>query len=241
MFLQRITIYQHERGLRFKDGKFVGVVEPGSYRIHRKTEKIANVDLREQSQMVGGQEILTSDGATVRISILVTARIADAYLYYQTIPVSIEYGDISLSEGLMFLHQQIQILMRDWVSELTLQEVLDRRKELPESILPNLQTLAAAHGGEVLNVQLMDFNIAGTLKSAQADILKAELEGKAAMQRARNEASTLRSLINSAKLTQDHPGLLELRILSSGQKPRVTFMVGQPEGKSSAAIESDSE
>lgn len=239
MFFSRTTVYEHEKGLRFKNGKFVALVEPGSYRQFGKSQSIVKFELRETQHVVGGQEMPTSDGGSVRLSLLVTSRISDPYLYYQSTTVNLEYGFTSTGEGQLQLHYQAQILVREWVSALTLQEVIERKAELPGAVLPNLQAYGAAHGMEVLNVQLMDFNVVGSLKSAQADILKAELEGKAAMQRARNESATLRSLVNSAKLTQDHPGLLELRILASGQKPRVTFMVGQPDASKAAASADD--
>jgi hypothetical protein len=40
----------------------------------------------------------------------------------------------------------------------------------------------------------------------------------------------MRSLLNTARLVREHPGLLELRVLSAGQKPRVTFVVNNPVG-----------
>lgn len=36
----------------------------------------------------------------------------------------------------------------------------------------------------------------------------------------------MRSLLNTARLTREHPGLLELRVLTSGTRPRVSFVVG---------------
>ncbi|MCG9894947.1 MAG: hypothetical protein MH204_05685, partial [Fimbriimonadaceae bacterium] len=74
-------------------------------------------------------------------------------------------------------------------------------------------------------VSLLDFSPQGGLRAAMNDLLKSELEGQAALARARNEAATLRSLINTARLTREHPGLLELRILAAGGKPRVSFVV----------------
>jgi regulator of protease activity HflC (stomatin/prohibitin superfamily) len=35
--LQTVTVFEYQRGLRFRNGKFVELVEPGRYRIWRPT------------------------------------------------------------------------------------------------------------------------------------------------------------------------------------------------------------
>lgn len=93
--------------------------------------------------------------------------------------------------------------------------------------------VAGSPGREALRYQvqvaLLEFGFTGNLKAAYTDVLKAELEGKAALTRARNVASTMRSLINTAGLVRENPGLLELRVLTAGQRPRVHFTVGAPQ------------
>jgi regulator of protease activity HflC (stomatin/prohibitin superfamily) len=239
MFFTRITVFDFELGLRFKDGKCVGQVEPGLHVLFGRSEQIVKFDMRERQSALGGQEVMTKDGATVRLSMVFSNKIEDPIAYYKTNPVTLEYGFSTGSEADILLHFQIQIQLREWVAARTLEEAMNQRLELAGFMLPEVQKIGSEHGVLVTSLQLLDFSITGSLKSANADILKAEMEGKAAMQRTRNEASTLRSLINSAKLTQENPGLLELRILSSGQKPRVTFIVGKPDSK--ASTDSDQE
>ena len=195
-------------------------------------------DMREKLHQVGGQESLTKDGATIRISMIATSKIFDPYLFYQSNSVEMQFRTAVGTEVQAFLHYQMQVSLREWVAGRTLEEAMDQKLELCDTILPEIQDAGQARGFEVTQLQLLDFAIAGSLKSAFSDLLKAEMEGKSAMQRARNEASTLRSLINSAKLTHENPGLMELRILSSGQKPRVTFIVGQQDPKSVESTES---
>jgi hypothetical protein len=49
----------------------------------------------------------------------------------------------------------------------------------------------------------------------------------------------MRNLLNTARLVREHPGLLELRVLSSGQRPRVTFVLGG--GSPSTSVTSSTE
>lgn len=190
---------------------------------------------------IGGQDVMTIDGASIRLSMVVHCSIADPLMLYKKMPVDSTYGPVTSGAANWPIHHEVQIQIREWVAPKTLQEVMDNRADFDKAVLEPVKLVGREHGIEVENVRLLDFNITGSLKSAHADVLKAELEGKAAMQRARNEAATLRSLVNSAKLTQDHPGLLELRILAAGQKPRVTFMVGQPEVAKQTLAEESSE
>ena len=232
------TIYDHEKGLQFKNGKFVKVVEPGRHTSFGSSDMVMRFDMREKLHPIGGQESLTKDGATIRISMIAMSKINDPYLFFQSNSIETQFRIAVGTEAQIFLHYQLQVSLREWVAGRTLEEAMDQKLELCDAILPKIKEVGQARGFEVTQLQLLDFSIAGSLKSAFSDLLKAEMEGKSAMQRARNEASTLRSLINSAKLTHENPGLMELRILSSGQKPRVTFIVGQKDSKSLVATES---
>jgi hypothetical protein len=41
----------------------------------------------------------------------------------------------------------------------------------------------------------------------------------------------MRSLINTSRLVRENPGLLELRILTAGQRPRVNINLAPPTGE----------
>ncbi len=234
-------INESQQALLFKEGKFVSQLGSGRHRFWGRSLDIVVFDIRQSSLLVGGQEVTTLDGASIRLSVIVTCNIVDPLALYRKLPVDSAYTAVVANAASWPINNEVQIQVRDWIGTRPLQEVLDNRTSLGAAILEPVQAVALMYGIQVESTRLLDFNLTGSLKSAQADVIKAELEGKAAMQRARNEAATLRSLINSAKLTQDHPGLLELRILASGQKPRVTFMVGHPEGNKQVAAEESSE
>jgi regulator of protease activity HflC (stomatin/prohibitin superfamily) len=71
----------------------------------------------------------------------------------------------------------------------------------------------------------------GEMKKAFAQVVKAQKEGQAALERARGETAALRSLANAARVMDDNPNLLQLRALqaladSSGN----TLVFGLPNG-----------
>jgi hypothetical protein len=87
----------------------------------------------------------------------------------------------------------------------------------------------------------MEFNLVGSMRTAYANLLATEIEGKTALAKARNEAATMRSLLNTARLVREHPGLLELRVLASGQKPRVSFVVNSRSDEATTDLAIDAE
>src|SRR5437899_8567500 len=80
-FCKEITVFEYERGLLYRDGRLDSVLEPGHYQFWT-TERVevAKVSLREVSQVVGGQEILTADRIEVRVSLVAQYRAAEPTL-----------------------------------------------------------------------------------------------------------------------------------------------------------------
>lgn len=229
IIFRKFTIFQNERALLFKNGLIERELQPGTYRLGRN-QIFLRFDMRPLIEMVGNQEVTTSDGATLRLTICATYRIADLSKVFQCVAIDPRSEATALMPIRSAVHLPIQVEVRNWLTSKTLQQALEVRSELKENILEKTKPGLSALGIELLSIDVLDFNIAGTLRSVQADLLKAELEGQAAIVRARNEAATMRSLINTARLTREHPGLLELRILASGQKPRVTFQIASADG-----------
>ena len=58
---KRITIYEHERGLKYNRGRFVQVLEPGSYRYWSYITTVKKVDIRPRYKSITGQEVLSAD------------------------------------------------------------------------------------------------------------------------------------------------------------------------------------
>src|SRR5262245_32112301 len=75
--VQRTTVYDYQRGLRYRNGRFVDVLGPGAYWSFRPTTTIRVVDMRSSVLPLPGQELVTSDAVTVKASLAVTRRIVD--------------------------------------------------------------------------------------------------------------------------------------------------------------------
>src|SRR5690606_2328403 len=76
-------------------------------------------------------------------------------------------------------------------------------------------------GIEYDSVAIRDLTVAGDLKRAFSEVVKARQEGLAALERARGETAALRNLANAAQLVERNPALMQLRFLQA---------VGQQDG-----------
>jgi regulator of protease activity HflC (stomatin/prohibitin superfamily) len=214
-----VTIQEFERGLWIHNGVVRRELQPGRYRAWSPAIQIVSFDLRERVLGVAGQEMLSSDQLPVRVSLLVNHRIVDPKLYRSrhADPDSRLYGDV-------------QVECRARVMARTLDQLLTDRNAMTEGFAEKLNADASSMGMEVTRVELRDITLAGPAKQAYAEIWKAQKEGLAALERARGEHASLRSLANAARMLKGNPELMNLRLLqalSGGPgKPAPTVVLG---------------
>ncbi len=204
---QPVTIHEYECGLLFKDGIYRRTLPPGRHRVFMVNQKVIKVDTRNRTVSLSGQELLTADNIGIRVSLGVVYKIADAH---QSIVRSINF-----QEELYFL---LQVQLRDLVGSLPVDEMLNQRKSIGNTIMENTRSLAADLGLELISVSIKDVMFPGELKNIFAQVVQARQEGLAALERARGESAAIRNLANTAKLIEDHPGLYQLRLIQMLEK-----------------------
>jgi hypothetical protein len=118
-----------------------------------------------------------------------------------------------------------EVALFKWVSGRTLEAVMAGYQNVGTELKEQLQAGYLAKGIELGSVDVLDFTLSGPLRQAMSELLKVDIDAKVALGRARAEAATMRSLLNTARLVREHPKLLEIRMLATGQKPKVTFLV----------------
>ncbi len=227
MLYTKHTVYEGNQGLYFKKGKLEGLLAPGEHKFWGAGHEVFDVSVYPRYSVIGGQDVSTSDGGNFRVTVGVVFQLVDPLLAYKQGILSLSYGSLS-SEDVSHIPTQLGI--RDWVTSKTFAEAYEKRQAIHTDIAEGIQAKLSSVGYTLIETYLMDMTPTGGLKAAMTDLLKADMEGQVALARARNEAATMRSLMNTARLVREHPKLLELRILASGQKPRVTFMVDSSGG-----------
>ena len=205
----KMIVEAYEKGLLFRDGRFVRVLEPGRYRLARwfRKDRIDKVDLRVQSVVVQGQETMTADKVAVRAAVLAKARIADP-----------EAALLKVANWLTLLYGDIQIALREAVAARTLDDLIADRIVLGEKVLGALRLDAKAYGVEVQDVAVRDLVLPGDLKAQYVRVLEARKKSEAAQIERREEVAATRSLANTAELLARNPTLFKLKVLESLEK-----------------------
>ena len=218
-----VTVHDYERGLRYRRGRFSGLVDPGAHIVVRPFSEIRLLDGRPSFLTVEGQEVLTADGVALKVSLAARYVVGD--------PVAAVTGDQSFGRA---LHLELQLALREVVSAGTVDDVLANRAAIGPAIFERTASDLARIGVELLAVDVRDLMVPGELKRLFAGVVAARKEGEAGLERVRAETAALRNLANAGRLVEDNPGLLQLRILQQvGGSSGNTVMLSMPDGAAS--------
>jgi regulator of protease activity HflC (stomatin/prohibitin superfamily) len=217
--LGRVTIFEYQQGLRYRGGRFAGVLGAGPHWIFRPTTVIHRVDIRPKFVSLGGQEVLSKDGVTLKLTIAARYEIADA---------GVAVNKIENYQEALYL--TLQLALREIVGQATIDEVLAQRDQFGERLKEMTAAQIETYGLRLLSVNIKDVMFPGELKKMFAQVVQAQKEGQAALERARGETAALRNLANAAQLVDANPALMRLRLLqqlssSSGH----TIVLGFPD------------
>lgn len=214
----RITVQDSHVALKYHKGRLLGVVEPGQHWYNFHWTSFDIVDTRVQYTTIAGQEILTSDSVTIKVSIAAAYRITD--------PVK-SVTVVSSSEQALYL--EVQLVLREIVSGLTIDDLLAQRNQIGTRLLDRVAPKAAEFGLTVSALDIKDIMFPGTLRDTFAKVVTAQKEGLAALERARGESAALRSLANAARMLDENPGLLQLRLIQAlSESSGNTLVLGSP-------------
>lgn len=215
MIQRTITVRSHERVLAYRDGRLDGVLDPGRHRLRARTE-LMPVDVRERIVTLAPQEVLTSDGVTLRVTAALVWRVTDPVAFHET---------SESPDAVVYLAAQIGL--REALAGLDVDTVLTSGRR---SVAANVTSVATAAGESVgitvREATLKDVLLPPELRAAYAQLVSARQRGKAQLEAARAETAALRSLANGAKLLDEHPGLAKLRLVQAlppGSSLKVTL------------------
>jgi regulator of protease activity HflC (stomatin/prohibitin superfamily) len=219
-FVAIVTVHDYQRGLRYRRGRFGGLVDSGTHLVLRPFSEIFVLDGRPAFLTLEGQEILTADVVPIKVSLAARYVIGD--------PVAAVTGDQSYGQACRL---ELQLGLREALAGRTADQLLAERATIGPAVYERTASRLARLGIELLSVEARDLMVSGELKRAFAGVVIARKEGEAALERARGETASLRNLANAGRMVEDNPGLLQLRMLQQlGTSPGSSVVLTMPDG-----------
>jgi len=197
-------VEQYERGVVFTLGRFTGTRMPGWRPIVPILQRLHKVDIRTKTVDVPNQEVITRDNIPVQINAVVYYKIKDA-------PKSI----IEVEDFRYAVSQLAQTTMRNSVGERTLDELLQKRNEIAETIKADLDAKTDPWGIDVEMLELKDVIIPDDLKRTISKEAEAEREKRAVIISAQGDREAADNLAAAAKVLNTTPGAMHLRTLQT--------------------------
>lgn len=202
-------------GVLFVDGKFVKTVPAGMYAYWNANRNVRFeiIDIRLQQVDVSGQEMLTKDRVSLRVTL--------TCYYIITDPVKVK---TSVSNYVDHLYKELQFGIREAVGAKPLDELLADKDALNTVVLDHVKAGLREIGIEVRSIGVKDVILPGDMRDIMNKVIEAQKLAEANQIKRREETAATRSLLNTAKLMDSNPTLMRLKELETLEK--VTENIG---------------
>jgi regulator of protease activity HflC (stomatin/prohibitin superfamily) len=153
--LKIVTVHDFQHALRFRRGNYSELLGPGIYWYLQPLSSIEILDKRPTYLTVPGQELLSSDSVTLKVSTLVEYQISDP-----------KVAILESEDYLQAIYAKVQIQLRTLISTRAIEELLVSRLDLSNSLKATLGPELKALGVEVRSVAIKDIMLPGNLRAA---------------------------------------------------------------------------
>jgi len=208
-YIRMCRIESYEKGILFVNNKMDKVLGPGEYYFWKNAKEVSvlKADLRQLQLEVSGQEILTSDKASIRINFFAQYKVVD-----------VEKALLENKDYEKHLYILMQLALREFIGTLSLDELLEKKESMAEYVLGRVKDKASALGVEVKYCGVRDIILPGEVKEIMNQVLIATKKAQANVITRREETASTRSLLNTAKLMEDNAMLFKLKEMEYVEK-----------------------
>lgn len=200
----KITVDRYETALLFFDGRYVRTLQPGTYTFWKNDVKVSAEygDMRLTPLDVSGQEMLTRDKVTLRVSFVCNYRVTNL------LRAVTEVGNYSYQ-----IYTAAQLALREYVGSHRLDEILENKQEMSAQVCARLKEKQESFFVEISDGDVKDIILPGEIRSIMNTVLVAEKRAQANVITRREEVASTRSLLNTAKLMEENATLYKLKEL----------------------------
>ncbi|MDQ3337602.1 MAG: slipin family protein [Myxococcota bacterium] len=200
-------VKQFERALKYVNGRYEGILEPGRYTFwnHQAARVAVHVlDTRVQQLKIEGQELMTKDKVTLRLTLMAEYAPTDA-------PTTVH----AVADVKEALYLAVQLAAREFVAGVTLDELLEGRDALTRYLEAQVTPRAEHFGVRVQRVGVKDVILPGEMKALLNKVIEAEKAAAANVITRREDAAATRNMANTAKVIAENPVLMRLKELET--------------------------
>lgn len=202
--IKRVTVYEYQKALKYTKGRYQETLGPGQYWIFPWRSSIVPVDVRPEFITIPGQDVLSADGVTLKVSLAAQFEVSDPH--------------VAVNKNANFrnsLYLLLQMALREIVGKEKIDVLLENRAGISTKLMELTTPKGTELGLKLTLADVKDIMFPGEMKKVFAQVVKAQKEGQAALEKARGETAALRNLANAARIMDDNPNLLPLRALQA--------------------------
>ena len=185
--IKRVTVYEYQKGLKYSRGRYADTLNAGQYWIFSTFSSVLPVDIRPQFVTIQGQDVLSADGVTLKVSLAAEFQVADP--------------NVAINKNANFqnsLYLTLQMAVREIVGKEKIDTLIENRAGFSSKLTELTSGKATEFGLKLISADIKDIMFPGEMKKAFAQVVKAQKDGQAALEKARGETAALRSLANAA-------------------------------------------
>jgi regulator of protease activity HflC (stomatin/prohibitin superfamily) len=198
------VLYEYQRGVVFRLGRFAMVKGPGLRFVIPVIDKIIKVSLRTVAMDVPPQDVITKDNVSVKVN---------AVLYFRV--VEPEKALIEVEDYIYATSQLAQTSLRSVLGQAELDDLLSHRDRINQQLQEILDRQTDPWGVKISNVEIKHVDLPQEMQRAMARQAEAERERRAKVIHAEGEFQASQKLADAAGVISKENGALQLRFLQT--------------------------
>ncbi|OHB32544.1 MAG: hypothetical protein A2X84_07760 [Desulfuromonadaceae bacterium GWC2_58_13] len=198
------VLFEYERGVIFRLGRFASVKGPGLRFIIPVVDKLIKVSLRTVVMDVPPQDVITKDNVSVKVN---------AVIYFRVLAP--EKALIEVENYLYATSQLAQTSLRSVLGQAELDELLAQRERINQHLQEILDRQTDPWGVKVSNVEIKHVDLPAEMQRAMARQAEAERERRSKVIHAEGEFQASQKLADAARIISSEAGALQLRFLQT--------------------------
>ncbi|KAL2265233.1 hypothetical protein VTJ83DRAFT_6333 [Remersonia thermophila] len=198
-------VHQGNVGLVTKFGRFYKAVDPGLVKINPLSESLIQVDVKIQIVEVPLQTCITKDNVSLQIN---------SVIYYSVVaPHKAAFGVSNVRQALI---ERTQTTLRHVVGARVLQDVIERREEVAQSIGEIIEDVAGHWGVQVESMLIKDMIFSQELQESLSMAAQSKRIGESKIIAAKAEVEAAKLMRQAADILSSAPAM-QIRYLEAMQ------------------------